>query len=414
MKDTELYQVLLGVSAPWTVSRVVVDQKAEDVRVWVEHAPAARWKCPECGKELALYDHSEERCWRHLDTCQYRTFLHARPPRIECPDHGVRQVRLPWAEKHSRFTEMFEISAQRVLLECDVEGSGRILAASWDACWHMVERAVKRGQRRKQAYVSTHLGVDEKAIAKGHRYLTLVCDLKRGSIEHVAQDRKRCSLEEYYQGLSEEQRNGIQAIAMDMWDPYIHATMAQVPDARSKIVFDRFHVISIMGRAVNSVRQQEHRQLQREGDQSLKGTKRLWLFGAENLPAKARPRFDELKKRDLKTGKAWAIKENLRELWRCATEEDARTHWKKWYRWAIRCALDPVRNAASMTKDHLANIMTYFKHRISTAMCEGMNSKIEMIKRMACGFRSWENFKTAIFFHCGKLDMAPGTHGNPG
>ncbi len=414
MKDTELYQHLLGICAPWAVSRVELNDKAQDVDVWVEHSPGTTWKCPDCGRELAAYDHSEERAWRHLDSCQFRTFLHARPPRVRCPEHGVKQVKLPWAEKHSRFSEMFESRALRVLLECDMEGASRILRASWDECWHLVERAVKRGQTRKTPCVSAHLGVDEKAIAKGHKYLTLVCDLDRGCVEYVARDRKKASLEEYYRGLSDAQRAGIEAIAMDMWEPYINGTMKHIPDASSKIVFDRFHVMSIMGRAVNSVRQQEHRQLQKAGDESLKGSKHLWLFGKENLPDKAKPRFEELRKRDLKTGKAWAIKENLRELWKCETRGAAWEHWWKWYRWAVRCTLKPVEEAATTLKDHLRNILTYFSHRTTTATCEGMNSKIETIKRMARGFRNWENFKTAILFHCGGLEMTPGTHGNPG
>lgn len=414
MQDTELYQHLLQVPAPWAVTRVEVHLKQERVDVYVEHTAGARWKCPECQRECGTYDHSESRAWRHLDSCQFKTFLHAEPPRVKCAEHGVRQPRLPWAEPHSRFTEMFEVHAMKALLECDMEGSSRILDASWDECWHLVERAVTRGQKRKVPSTIEHLGVDEKAIAKGHKYLTLVCNLDRGCVEHVAKDRKRAGLEEYYESLSEEQRTGIKGIAMDMWEPFINATLAKIPDAGTKIVFDRFHIMSIMGRAMNSVRQREHRQLQKAGDETLKGTKYLYLFGKENLPERSKARFAELKKRDLKSGKAWAIKENLREMWKCETEEKAREHWESWYGWAIRCALEPVQEAAATLRDHLTNILTYFRHKITTATCEGMNSKIETIKRMARGFRNWQNFKTAILFHCGGLNMAPGTHGNPG
>src|SRR5439155_2808811 len=124
--------------------------KEQRVDVWTEHAADERWPCPECGGGLPLYDHSEERTWRHLDSCQFMTYLHARPPRVECPAHGVRQVRLPWAEPRSRFTALFERLAIDVLKETDVLGATRILRVSWDEAWHLMERAVKRGLLAKE------------------------------------------------------------------------------------------------------------------------------------------------------------------------------------------------------------------------------------------------------------------------
>ena len=108
MQDIELYRQLLGLNTPWTVTRVELKIKEQRVEVWAGHAESARWPCPECATELALYDHGEERTWRHLDSCQFQTYLHARPPRVACPEHGVRQVRLPWAEPRARFTTLFE------------------------------------------------------------------------------------------------------------------------------------------------------------------------------------------------------------------------------------------------------------------------------------------------------------------
>src|SRR4051794_29317989 len=98
MRDTDLYRQLLGLEAPWTVTRVELNAKDQRVDVFAEHAAGTRWPCPECGAQLAGYDHAAERSWRHLDSCQFMTYLHASPPRVNCPEHGVRQVRLPWAE----------------------------------------------------------------------------------------------------------------------------------------------------------------------------------------------------------------------------------------------------------------------------------------------------------------------------
>jgi transposase len=407
MHDTALYEYLLGLQAPWTVSRVELDVQRHQVDVWAEHTPGVHWPCPECAAQGRLYDHAEERVWRHLDSCQYRTYLHARIPRVQCVAHGVVQVQVPWAEPKARFTRLFERLAIDVLRECSVTGATQILGLSWDEAWHLMERAVARGQARKACRVIPHLGVDEKAIAKGHRYLTLVCDLAAGTVEYVGEERKQASLEVYYQRLSAEQRAGIDAVAMDMWAPYVQATRAHVPGAEEKIVFDRFHLMSYLGEAVDTVRKQEHRERMAQGDQTLKGTKYLWLYSRENVPAARRGEFIALRRLELKVGRAWAIKETLRQLWHFRYPGAARRFWQRWYFWATHSRLKPIREAAATLKRHLANILTYFQHRITNAVSEGLNSKIQTIKHMAYGFRNVDHFKTAIYFHCGGLDLYP-------
>jgi transposase len=412
MHDTELYRHLLGLEPPWFVSKVELNIKEKKVDVWTEHEDNTKFPCPVCNKKYALYDHTEERRWRHLDSCEFMTILHARPPRVECPEHGIHRVKVPWAEDKARFTSMFERLAIDVLLESSVTGAMKILRISWDEAWHIVEKAVQRGMLRKKKIVIGYLGVDEKAIAKGHSYITVVCDLDRGTIEYVAEERRQASLDGFFEALTEEQLNGIKAIAMDMWEPYINSTLANVPDAEKKIVFDRYHIMRHMNEAVNTVRKTENRELVSTGDGTLKGTKYLWLYGEENLPQKHSERFEALKALNLKTGRAWAIKENLRELWDCPDQETANAHWKEWYSWAIRSRLKPVMMKATTIKDHVGNILTYFVHRITNAVTEAVNSTIQTIKKMACGFRNPEYFKIAIYFHCGGLDLYP-THSIP-
>jgi len=407
MQDTALYQYLLGLKSPWSVSRVDLNVKGQCVEVWAEHPEGASWACPQCSRELPVYDHAEERTWRHLDSCQYQTHLHARIPRVECGEHGVVQVKVPWAEARSRFTLLFERLAIDVLGQCDVTGATKILRISWDEAWGIMERAVKRGRQRKAPKVVRQLGVDEKAAAKGHRYLTLVCDLEEGTVEHIAEERKKESLDGYYQGLSEEQLVGIKAVAMDMWEPYIQATLARVPEAAEKIVFDRFHVMGYLGKAVDTVRKQEHRELMASGDETLKGSKYLWLYSRENVPEQRRDEFDALRRKELKVGRAWAIKESLRCLWHYVYPASGRKFWKRWYFWATHSRLEPIRKAAETVRRHIDNILTYYQHPVTNAMSEGLNSKIQKIKSMACGFRNLDNFKTAIYFHCGGLDLYP-------
>jgi transposase len=414
MRDVELYQHLLGLQAPWTVVRVELSVGEERVDVWAEHEEGVRWPCPECGEHCSVYDHAEERAWRHLDSCQFKTFLHARPPRVQCVTHGVRQVRLPWAEPHSRFTLLFERLAVDVLKECDVLGATRILRVSWDEAWQLMERAVRRGQAAKPHRVPALIGVDEKAAAKGHSYLTLVCDLERGCVEYIAQDRRQESLDGYFQQFTDVERSGIKAVAMDMWQPYVQSVKTYVADAENKIVFDRFHIMGHMGKAVDTVRKQEHKALRAAGDDTLTKTKYLWLYSEENLPERHRERFNELKHAALKTARAWAIKEDLRWLWTYVRRGWGEKHWKAWYFWATHSRLQPVIDVARMLKRHERGVLNFFAHRVTNAVSEGLNSKIQTIKKMAYGYRNKEHFKTAIFFHCGELQLYPVTHGNPG
>jgi transposase len=381
MRITELYRHLLGLQPPWRIDRVDVSSEEKRIDVRVSHRSGARFPCPECGLELSVVDHVAARVWRHLDSGAFHTWVHARIPRVGCLWHGVRQVHVPWALPRAHVTTAFERWAITVLQETDVLGATRLLGISWDQAWSIMEHAVVRGRQAKRKRVIARLGVDEKAVAKGHSYFTLVSDLDRGTVEYVAEDRTQQSLAAFYQGLSRRQLAGIQAVAMDMWDPYITATQAHVPEASSKIVFDRYHIMTHMLKAVDAVRKAEHRALSAAGDSPLSGTKYLWLYSEENLPEYHEEWFDVLRILDLKTSRAWAIKESLRHLWDYQRRGWAERHWSRWYAWATRSRLRPVLKAAQTLRRHLPNILTYFEHRVTNAMSEGLNSQIQTIKK---------------------------------
>jgi transposase len=405
MRDTEFYEALLGLSDPWRVTQVKLDTPAGRVEVWIEDRSGVKWKCPECKKKVSVYDHSEERVWRHLNTCQFGTYIHARMPRIKCPEHGVRQVSAPWAEPGSRFTLLYENWVIDNLKECDVTGVNRLTGTSWYEAWRIMEKAVARGLGRKKNLIPAYLGIDEKSFAKRHRYETLVCDLSRGTVECVLEERGQDSLEGYYGQFTKEELAGIKAIAMDMWDPYIAATRDLVPDAQTKIVFDRFHVMGQVTGALDKIRRQEHKTLMAKGEQCLKGTKHLWLMNEEKVPDWRKGEFDEIRKMKLKTSRGWAIKESLRHFWDYRYAKNAKKYFQRWYFWATHSRLKPMIKAAKTLKRYLSNILTYFKHHITNSVTEGLNSKIQTVKQMACGFRNREHYRKAILFHCGGLDL---------
>jgi transposase len=405
MRIVELYRLLLGLSSPWSIDRVDISPEEKRIDVQVVHRRGVRFPCPECGLPLPVADHVASRAWRHLDSGSFLTRMHARIPRVRCLWHGTRQIAVPWALPRSQFTTAFERWAIDVLRETDVLGATRLLRISWDEAWGIMERAVVRGRRAKRQRIIPLLGVDEKAIAKGHQYFTVVSDLERGAVEYVAEDRKQESLAGFYRPLSAEQLAGIEAVAMDMWDPFISATKAHVPDAMSKIVFDRYHVMTHMLKAVDAVRKAEHRALRAAGDPSLTGSKYLWLYSTENFPEEHAEWFELLRSLHLKTGRAWAVKESLRDLWRYQRRGWAERHWKRWYFWATHSRLAPVVQAAQTLQRHLPNVLTYFDHRITNAVSEGLNSKIQTIKKTRVGSGTgstsrWRSTSTVVAWTC--------------
>ena len=409
MRDTELYRHLLGLVAPWEVDRVELSAPGGRVDVWVGHPGRTRFACPDCERELAVYDHAEERAWRHLDSCAFLTFLHARPPRVECPEHGVRQVRLPWAEPHARFTVLFERLAIDVLAACDVASAAGLLRVSWDEAWHLMDRAVARGLTAKPLTAPAHVGVDEKAAGRGQDYITVVADLDTGTVDYIADERRQASLDGYFEKFTPEQLAGIQAVAMDMWEPFANSVRAHLTDPDDKIVFDRYHLMGYLTGAVDTVRKQENRALVAAGDKSLAGSKYLWLYSAENLPDRHADRFATLQAGDLRTARAWAIKESLRHFWSYKRRGWAAKHFNRWYFWATHCRLKPIIDAAKTLKRHQAGLLSYFAHRITNAGAEGLNSRIQAIRVSPRGYRNREHFKTAIYFHLGGLQLYPAT-----
>ena len=407
MESVELYRQLLGLSEPWTVERVDLDVAKGRVEVFVGHAPGQRFTCPECGQELAVYDHLGERTWRHLDSMQFLTYLHARPPRVSCAQHGVKQVRLPWAQAGGRFTHLFEALGVTVLRATNVKRAGEILRITWDEAWHIMERAVLRGRTAKGHSMPTLLGVDEKAIAKGHSYMTLVCDLQAATVEYIGEERREASLAAYFQAFPEQSRQQIEAISLDMWPAYINACQAHVPQADHKMVFDRFHIMRHVLEALDKVRKREHKTLMSQGDSRLAKSKYLWLYSQENVPQRSKEHFQMIKSMELKTARAWALKESLRQLWNYQTLGWARRFWQRWYFWATHSRIAPMIEAAKLIARHLPNVMTYFNHRITNAVAEGLNSKIATIQKRAYGYRNPSHFKIAVYFHCGGLNLYP-------
>lgn len=406
MHDRDLYATILGIRAPWNVSDVQLRAEAGTVEVTLSLPAAAECTCPQCGRISPRYD-TKPRRWRHLDTCQFKTFVLCEVPRVKCAEHGVHQIALAWAEPGSRFTALFEALIIDWLKDASIRAVARMMGLSWDEVDGVMARAVARGLARRKLDPPSRVGIDETSFAKRHEYVTVVCDLDSPTVVHVADDRKEESLDGYFSALSPEELARIEVVAMDMWEAYIASVREHVPDADAKIAFDKFHVAWHLGDAVNRIRAEEHRELRADGDDRLKGMRYLWLHGRENLDDRGWRRFEPLRRSNLKVARAWAIKETARDLWNFVRRGFAVRAWKKWLGWALRCRLEPVMRVARMIREHLHGIVNAIVNRVTSARSEGINAKIQWIKRLAFGFRNRDRFRRAIYFHLGWLDLYP-------
>jgi len=404
---SEHYALLLGIHTPWDISSVDLRLEDHRVDVVIEYT-GDEGTCPDCGVICPRYDVRPTRTWRHLDTMQFATYLHSETPRVKCSEHGVKSVAVPWAGKNSRFTLLFEAFAVQVLLSArSVEEARKLLGLNWHQVEAIKKRAVARGLSRREEEAVPYVGIDEKQFRRGHSYISNLVDLERVRVLEVVEGRtEESALALLETGLSETQREQVDGAALDMWPAYTKAVKASLPEAA--IVHDRFHISKHLNEAVDQVRRRENRQLIKQGDNRLKGSRYLWLVNQENLDERFQEAFAVLKQSDLKVSRAWAIKELFRDFWDYSTKGWARRHFNKWYSWAIRSRLDPIKKVARMLKRHLENLLNYFEHPITNAASEGINSRIQTVKSNARGFRSFQGYRTSVLFYCGGLDMQPG------
>jgi transposase len=407
--DSELqkhYALLLGVCSPWEVKTVDLDLEGKKVEIELGWQWGAVAKCPECGRECSIHDCAPERTWRHLDTMQFMTLIRARTPRADCPEHGVKTMQVAWAAPQGRFTLLFERFAVEVLLaSASVSQACALLGLSWDTAQEIMRRAVQRGLERRQLERLKYLGMDEKSFRRGQSYVTLLTDLEESRVLDVVEQRTAEAASQLWDTLSSEQKQGVEAVAVDMWEPFIQTIQTQVPDA--DIVHDKFHVSKYLGEAVDKVRRQEHKELLAQGDERLMGTRQLWLYNPQNFSPEQAEEFSALKDLHLKVARAWAAKELFSKFWEYQEEGWARRFFKDWFGWVSRSRLKPVIEVAQMLKRHLDNLLTYLKHHITNAVTEGLNSKIQSLKSAARGFRSFPNYRIRILFFCGKLSLYP-------
>jgi len=406
MKDTTLYQQILGDTKPWAVNEVQLDTEEQTVEVNMKLRPEAIWGCPECQGRMHVKEWRTRR-WRHLDSCQFQTILVASVPVVECQEHGAQTVQVPWAEGSSRFTMYFERFAIEVLQACNASKAGELLGITWDQADGIKQRAVQRGVALRDLSDLEYICVDEKAVGRGHDYVTVVTGIIEGEpkVLYLGDGRGEEGLNGFWDLLGPEGCERIKAVSMDMSQSYQNSVARYCPDA--ELIFDPFHIMKMLNKAVDDVRRREMVLGTKREQASLKKTRQLWLWGEENLPERHADRFEELKESTLKTARAWRLKELWRTFKQCVDMDDGLAFFKRWYNLVMRSKLEPVKKVARSLKKHLAGIVTVLKHGFCNAMAEGVNSRIQLMVQKACGYRNRARLKTDILFHLGGLNLNP-------
>ncbi len=241
MKDTTLYEKLLGLKSPWTVKSVDLSLEKQRVVVEVVLKPGQVWSDPTDETKRAHINGWHEREWRHLDTCQFETVIKARVPQLKYSDGMVEELITPWAERYSRVTTLMAGFVIQLLQACPTtQKVCDLTGLSWSTVNAIMINAVERGMLRRAQEKIPHLGIDEKSSQKGHSYVTILTDIDRSRVLDLMPERKLDTAVQLLETLTPTQRESVQAVAMDMWPAYMSAAKTCLPQA--DIVHDKFHV----------------------------------------------------------------------------------------------------------------------------------------------------------------------------
>jgi transposase len=379
--------------------------EALEIHVRLEHEKEGGFTCPECGLDCAVYDHSPERVWRDLDTHRASTLIHCGLPRVLCEEHGVQNVKVPWADPHSRYTRLFEAQIINLLglTKCQVR-TARFMGLTERQVHGVIRKAVKRGLARRKETPLKRLGIDEKSFHRGHVYASVLSDLDGNRVLEVRLERTLdASVELVCEGVAFPLQ--VECVSMDMWEAYASAAKQVFPHA--DVVHDRFHIAKYLNDAVDLTRKSEQAKLLRNGDWTLRNSRFLWVKNTENHTAKQSERFKSLLGADLNTAKAWALKETFKAFFQSDNVAEAEQFLADWIAEVDNTKNRHLLKVAKMLQSHKEGLLNYVKHRVTNAAAEALNSMIQEIKTIARGFRRFESFRIAILFFLGGLELSP-------
>jgi len=397
MDAKDLFTLALQLTPEWKVTDCQLDQEARRLTLRLDFKAGSKFCAPGADHQLLCPVHDTvEKTWRHLDFFQYQTELVARVPRVKTPAGKVLQVEVPWARPGSGFTLLFEAWSMLLCAEMPVQEAGRLLGEEDTRLWRMITHYVEAAQARRSWAHVRRLLIDETSSRRGHRYVTSVVDADKRELLFMTEDRDSGTVGAFVQelrahgGVPEQ----IELVAMDMSPAYRKGARQHLPNAR--IVFDRFHVMQMAGKALDDVR----KQLRGEGAELAGGLWALrgnsWTRSEEQTALR-----QKLCRQYPKLGRAMMLRETLQDV--LAGEDPASLRW--WVTRARRSRLEPFRKLAESVMEHWDGIVAFLETRVTNGVIEAINGLLQLAKRMARGFRSFRNFRIMALLKAGRLQL---------
>jgi transposase len=362
-------------------------------------------RCPECDRRckikhvLRLY-----RVWRDLPIYGCQVELCYRPREIMCPTHGRIQENIPWADNYSRTTYRFEFA---MLIYCQImaqKAAAMLLHISPSTLSDMLHRAVTRVRQNHRIRNLKTIGIDEISYCKGHKYATIVYDLKKACVVWIGKGKGSKTIDRFFtEELSDYQKRHIRWASCDMSQTYITAIEKHCPNAT--LVLDRFHIVKSLNEAVDEVRKQQWRQAEADERKALKGLRWLLFRHSNTRKPKDTRILNALSKGNRRIHRAWVLKDEFEHFWEYKATWAAERFLKRWTTTVLRSRLEPMRNFVKMIRKHSHRILPYVGSRLTNAIAEGINRIIKIVKNRASGFRHLHAFSDMIFLTVGDVDF---------
>ncbi|EQD46184.1 transposase IS204/IS1001/IS1096/IS1165 family protein [mine drainage metagenome] len=291
--------------------------------------------------------------------------------------------------------------------------TAQVFRTSWDTVYRAVSYMVEYGLKHRSLEGITQLGIDEIAVFKGHKYLTMVYQLNAGvrRLLWCGSDRKTDTLLTFFKEFGQERCDRIEYLCTDMWAPFLDAIRQCAPKALN--ILDRFHIMKKFGEAIDQIRREEHKAFKAEGESVLEKARWALLKRPENLTENQTARLADLLKLNIQSVKAYLLREDFQRFWEFKNASVAGRFLDSWCKRTMRTKLEPMKKVAKMLQNHKPLIMNWFaaKGTLSSGAVEGLNLKAKLTMRKAFGFRSTGSLKIALYHTLGKLPDPPGTHG---
>ena len=387
---------------------VSVEGDTENMTITFEPKKGRKLPCSKCGTLSDRYDTMKERTWLHVPLWGICIFLKYRPRRVRCSHCGIRVEKYPWAEGKSPMTTALINILARWCQLLPIETVATMYGLHWNTVFTAVKRAVNYGLERRDISGVLYIGIDEISRRKGQKYLTNVYDLEKKILLWSGKDRTEETLRTFFRQCSKEVLANIKGVCCDMWEPYAKVVKEFVPHAI--FVFDKFHIVQHLSKAVDAVRIEEDRELKKEKSDLLTKSRYIFLKNPSNLTEKQENRLSELIKINLKTIKCYLLKEEFRGLWECRSKEEAARFIKSWFWRATHSRLKPVRDFAWKVKRHLDGILAWFELPLSNGVVEALNNTAKVISHRAHGYRLHGTFSTILLLCMGGLKLPETAH----